>query len=47
MSNCIPIEHMPQVINKFMERGWRFIYQLVVAYLLYLKERLMLSGDQA
>ena len=47
MSNCIPIEYMPEVIDRFREQGWNFIYKLIVSYLRFLKERLMLSGDQA
>ena len=47
MSNCIPIEYMPEVIDKFRQDGWTFIYRLIVTYLLYLKERLLFSGDQA
>ena len=47
MSNCIPIEHMPEVIDRFRQDGWHFIYKLIVTYLLYLKERLLFSNDQA
>jgi hypothetical protein len=47
MSNCIPIEYMPDVIDRFRKQGWTFIYQLLLTYLLYLKERLLLSVDQA
>lgn len=47
MSNCIPIEFMPEVVDNFRREGWNFIYRLVLTYLLLLKERLMLSGDQA
>jgi hypothetical protein len=47
MSNCIPIEYMPEVIDKFRQDGWQFIYKLIVTYLLYLKERLLFSNDQA
>jgi len=47
MSNCIPIEYMPPVIDKFRQDGWQFVYRLIVAYLLYLKERLLFSNDQA
>ena len=38
---------MPRVVDGFMRGGWKFIYGLVVTYLVYLKERLMMSGDQA
>ena len=47
MSNCIPIEYMPEVIDKFRQDGWQFIYKLIVTYLLFLKERLLFSNDQA
>ena len=30
-----------------MKNGWSSTYKLVVTYLLYLKERLLLSQDQA
>jgi hypothetical protein len=38
---------MPEVVDRFRKTGWRFIYQLVVAYLLFLKEKLLLSSDQS
>ena len=47
MSNCIPIEYMPDVIDKFRKHGWNFIYRLIVSYLTFLKERLLVSEDQA
>lgn len=47
MSNCIPIEHMPEILSEFMKKGWASTYRLVVTYLLYLKERLLFSQDQA
>ena len=47
MSNCVPIEHMPQIVDQFRKDGWQFIYRLVLTYLLFLKEKLLMSDDQA
>lgn len=37
MGNCIPLEHMHAVVEKFRKDGWRFIYRLVITYLLCMK----------
>ena len=37
MSNCIPIEYMPDILSEFMKKGWSSTYKLVVTYLLFLK----------
>lgn len=37
MSTSIPMEYMHEVIDRFRKKGWQFIYQLVVTYLLFLK----------
>jgi hypothetical protein len=47
MSTAIPMEFMHRVLDRFRKQGWRFIYQLVVTYLLYLKELLLSSRDEA
>lgn len=47
MSNCVPLEYMHLIIDKFRVQGWPFFYKLVIAYLLFLKEALMLSNDTA
>lgn len=41
MSNCIPLEYMHLVIDKFRVQGWIFMYKLVITYLLFLKEGLL------
>lgn len=46
MSSCVPIEHMHRVVDSFRREGWGWLYRLVLAYLLFLKEALMLSDDQ-
>jgi hypothetical protein len=35
------------VIDKFRRQGWNYIYRLIVTYLLFLKELLMTSRDEA
>lgn len=47
MSVCIPLQFMHEVIDKFREKGWNYLYRLVVTYLLFSKEGLMLASDQA
>lgn len=47
MSTCIPLEYMHVVIDQFREKGWKFMYQLVITYLLFLKEYLLLAEDAA
>ena len=47
MSNCIPLEYMHLVVEEFRRRGWTFIYQLIVTYLAYVKEPLMLAVDSS
>ena len=39
------MEYMHEVLEKFRIGGWKYIYQLVVTYLLYLKEFLLLAED--
>lgn len=38
---------MHEVIDRFRKQGWKYIYRLVVTYLLFIKEFLMLSNDEA
>lgn len=45
MSTSIPMEYMHEVIDRFKKRGWKYMYQLIVTYLLFLKELLMTSRD--
>lgn len=45
MSNCVPLEYMHLVIDKFRLQGWPFLYQLVITYLIFLKEGLLLTSD--
>lgn len=47
MSTAIPMEHMHFVLDSFRKTGWNYIYKLVVTYLLYLKEFLLASRDEA
>jgi hypothetical protein len=35
------------VLHKFKNQGWKYIYKLIVAYLCYLKDKLMTSYDEA
>jgi hypothetical protein len=45
MSNAIPMEYMHEVLDKFRKKGWKYIYQLIVTYLLFLKDFLLISCD--
>lgn len=45
MSNVIPLEEMQTVLNKFKKHGWPYIYRLIIAFLCFLKESLMISQD--
>lgn len=47
MSNAIPMEYMHEVLDKFRKKGWKYIYQLIVTYLLFLKDFLLISCDEA
>jgi len=47
MGNCIPMEYMHEVIDRFRKQGWRYIYKLIITYLLFIKEFLLLSNDEA
>jgi hypothetical protein len=47
MSNSIPMEYMHQVLDKFKKKGWNYIYKLIITYLLFLKDFLLLCNDQA
>lgn len=47
LSTCIPLEFMHLMIDKFRREGWPFLYRLVIAYLLHLKEELMASNDSS
>lgn len=47
MSNAIPMEYMHEVLDRFRKKGWNYIYQLVVTYLLFLKEFLLTTRDEA
>lgn len=47
MSNAIPMEFMHEVVDRFRKSGWKYIYKLIVTYLLFLKEYLLISTDQA
>ncbi len=47
MGICIPLEHMHLLIQKFRLHGWNFIYQLIVTYLLFLKESLLQADDES
>jgi hypothetical protein len=47
MSTSIPMEQMHLVLDKFRRQGWGYIYKLIVTYLLYLKEFLLASRDEA
>lgn len=38
---------MHEVVEKFRLFGWNYIYQLIITYLLFLKEELMRADDQA
>ena len=47
MSTAIPMEYMHGVLDQFRRKGWKYIYQLIVTYLLFLKELLLTSRDEA
>ena len=47
MSTAIPMEYMHGVLDQFRRKGWRYIYQLILTYLLFLKELLLTSRDEA
>ena len=47
MSNCIPLEYMHFVIDNFRKYGWDFMYRLVITYLLYTKEYLLITDDSS
>jgi hypothetical protein len=47
MSNAIPMEHMHRVIEGFRREGWDFMYRLVLTYLIFLKDRLIMCEDQS
>ena len=47
MSTSIPMEYMHQVIDRFKKKGWKYMYQLIITYLLFLKELLLTSRDEA
>lgn len=47
MGTCIPLEYTHEVIDKFRDKGWKYFYKLVITYLLFLKEYLMMADDQA
>lgn len=47
MSNCIPLEYMHLLIDKFRLQGWAFIYKIIIAYLLFIKEALLTADDTA
>jgi hypothetical protein len=47
MSTSIPMEYMHEVLDNFRRKGWKYIYQLIVTYLLFLKELLLTSRDEA
>jgi hypothetical protein len=37
MSNYIPIEYMHKVVDQFKKNGFKFLYRLILSYLLFLK----------
>ena len=41
------MEYMDEVLEKFRVNGWKYIYQLIIGYLLYLKEYLLMAEDAA
>lgn len=45
MSTAIPMEYMHGVLDQFRRKGWKYIYQLIITYLLFLKELLLTSRD--
>lgn len=47
MSTSIPMEYMHEVIDRFRKKGWQYIYQLIVTYLLFLKQLLLTCRDEA
>jgi|JI9StandDraft_1071089.scaffolds.fasta_scaffold981941_1 hypothetical protein len=47
MGNCVPLQYMAAVVEGFRAGGWVFLRRLVLAYLLFLRERLLGSRDQA
>lgn len=47
MSNAIPMEYMHEVLDRFRKKGWAYIYQLVITYLLFLKQFLLTTRDEA
>lgn len=47
MSTAIPMEYMHLVLDNFRKAGWKYIYKMVITYLLYLKDFLLASRDEA
>lgn len=47
MSTSIPMEYMHEVLDQFRKKGWKYMYQIIVTYLLFLKEVLLTSRDEA
>lgn len=45
MSTSIPMEYMHEVVDRFKKKGWKYMYQLIITYLLFLKELLLTSRD--
>jgi hypothetical protein len=41
MGNIIPLQNMHLVINTFIEKGWLGIIKIIMAMLLYLKNKIM------
>jgi hypothetical protein len=43
MCNIVPLEHAHLIIDRFIDSGWVGFLTVVVAYLVYLKEELMMQ----
>lgn len=46
MSKVIPLEEMPPVLSSFREKGWPFLYRLVIELLRTLTNCLLLAEDE-
>lgn len=46
MSKVVPLEEMPPVLSSFREKGWPFLYRLVIELLRTLTNCLLLAEDE-
>ena len=47
MSKIVPLEHMHIVLTNFKQKGWNYIYQVIIQFLRVMKDCLMVSEDES